>query len=384
MIATCPALRHTAALRLHMLRETVQGASQWTPELAAVVAAKNLRSVLAAGLDCLETPSHPGLKAHFKNFVAEVVMDAAPSWSRGTDEIRRCLHEHALLPTGLVSLDEMLGGGLAAGQVTELIGHAGAGKTQLCLLICAAQVAAADAGHALFLDTCGDYSASRVLAFTEALSRHGEPSLSREQCEARLGERVRYVPATELLQLLATLDQLDAELTCTVSEAGAAVSARAGCRGGSFGPCEWLRRLRLLVIDSAFSSFANAGGAVGSQTEVQLRRLLLRLRDLARRHNLAVLVTNTCSSGSGLGAPSAGACAERLKRPKPALGFAWHHTAETRLHVQAERAHDAGCTVHSLQLLKCPSVPFGKLPVAQTLHAGHAIHVQLGHDGQAA
>ena len=41
------------------------------------------------------------------------------------------------LPTKLAQLDNSLKGGIPAGTVTELVGHAGAGKTQMCLTLAA-------------------------------------------------------------------------------------------------------------------------------------------------------------------------------------------------------------------------------------------------------
>ena len=67
------------------------------------------------------------------------------------------------LPTGCDGVDELLGGGLRQGQVTELTGEAGAGKTQLCLSRAAS---AAALGHrVVYVDTGGCFSASRVKAF---------------------------------------------------------------------------------------------------------------------------------------------------------------------------------------------------------------------------
>ena len=42
------------------------------------------------------------------------------------------------IPTGLPALDAALGGGIRMGIVTEIVGPAGAGKTQLCLCLAAA------------------------------------------------------------------------------------------------------------------------------------------------------------------------------------------------------------------------------------------------------
>ncbi|MFZ0831386.1 MAG: DNA repair and recombination protein RadB [Thermoplasmata archaeon] len=57
------------------------------------------------------------------------------------------------LPTGLPSLDDLLGGGLDADSVTEVYGEGGTGKTILCLQV-AARVAL-DARWVVYIDTEG-------------------------------------------------------------------------------------------------------------------------------------------------------------------------------------------------------------------------------------
>ncbi len=49
------------------------------------------------------------------------------------DEREEC---GGFLQTGLVELDELLHGGLPHGGIIELVGPAGAGKTQFCLQSC--------------------------------------------------------------------------------------------------------------------------------------------------------------------------------------------------------------------------------------------------------
>lgn len=42
-----------------------------------------------------------------------------------------------VLPTGCKAIDNLLGGGIHYGMVTDIYGHSGAGKSQLCFTICA-------------------------------------------------------------------------------------------------------------------------------------------------------------------------------------------------------------------------------------------------------
>eukprot|EP00980_Cylindrotheca_fusiformis_P029766 scaffold23831_cov127-Cylindrotheca_fusiformis.AAC.5 len=78
-------------------------------------------------------------------------------------------HHHRLmryLPTGLESLDRALQGGIRVGTVTELVGKAGVGKTQLAFQLCI--WAAKYQQAALYLDT----ERKMVLSRLAEMSRH--------------------------------------------------------------------------------------------------------------------------------------------------------------------------------------------------------------------
>ncbi|KAF5397301.1 hypothetical protein PHET_09355 [Paragonimus heterotremus] len=72
--------------------------------------------------------------------------------------------QHTFL-TGMPDLDELLGGGLQSGELIELVGKPIAGKTQLCFLFCAAILEAHSESTVLFLDTSGNFSASRIFSY---------------------------------------------------------------------------------------------------------------------------------------------------------------------------------------------------------------------------
>ena len=84
----------------------------------------------------------------------------------GTARVATRVHAApTLLPTGLAALDAHLGGGLPMRALTELVGPAGAGKTQLCLAVAARALldGAADGLRVLYVDTEGSFSPSRLL-----------------------------------------------------------------------------------------------------------------------------------------------------------------------------------------------------------------------------
>jgi len=83
-----------------------------------------------------------------------IVLNFLPTGCEGIDDV---------LAGGTSETGESLGGGLRQGQVTEITGECGSGKTQLCL---SAAASAATLGHrVVFVDTNGVFSAERIKAF---------------------------------------------------------------------------------------------------------------------------------------------------------------------------------------------------------------------------
>jgi RecA/RadA recombinase len=56
-----------------------------------------------------------------------------------------------LISTGISKLDKILGGGIAAGTITDIFGSSGTGKTQIVMQIC---VNCIKDGKIIYQDTC--------------------------------------------------------------------------------------------------------------------------------------------------------------------------------------------------------------------------------------
>ena len=220
------------------------------------------------------------------------------------------LNQHVLLSTGVVALDALLRGGLQTGEVLELAGPPGSGKTTLCLTACAAQ--AGTAGSALYVDTTNGFRPRRL----HELLR--QQLWTKQQRDDLLEHRLRVSGVTGgLLPLVQQLEALDAAL-----------------HPSSPGHEGFHSALRLLVVDCVFAAAVSEGGGAVSKSAAgaQLARLQQVLRALATRHRLAVLVTNLSvlegrrDDESGTGGVGGGGATH-----KPALGMAWQHTAHVRL-----------------------------------------------------
>ena len=194
------------------------------------------------------------------------------------------------------SLDAALGGGVPVGHVTEITGESGAGKTQLLLtLLLAAQLPPARGGlgrPALYISTEAPLSTVRL---SQILRNH--PRLQRPQPreegngegegeEAKEEEQESNIGPPSLDNIISTvtpdLESQDHILSFQV-------------------PVEVARRnVGLVVLDSVAANYRaefERGGARGGASGLAARgndlvRLGRLLHELARQHDLAVVVSN--------------------------------------------------------------------------------------------
>ena len=73
------------------------------------------------------------------------------------------------------NFDRILGGGVQLGQLTEICGEAGVGKTQLCMQLCVSVQMSSHLdgmeGQAVYIDTEGSFMPKRVVEITNATCR---------------------------------------------------------------------------------------------------------------------------------------------------------------------------------------------------------------------
>uniref|UniRef100_A0A8C6DQ61 RecA family profile 1 domain-containing protein n=1 Tax=Moschus moschiferus TaxID=68415 RepID=A0A8C6DQ61_MOSMO len=102
----------------------------------------------------------------------------------GADLYEELKTSTAILSTGIGSLDKLLDAGLYTGEVTEIIGAPGSGKTQVCLCV-AANVAHGLQQNVLYIDSNGGLTASRILQLLQARTPDEEEQLSIQRVENR-------------------------------------------------------------------------------------------------------------------------------------------------------------------------------------------------------
>nr|XP_041575987.1 DNA repair protein RAD51 homolog 4 isoform X3 [Taeniopygia guttata] len=240
--------------------------------------------------------------------------------ANGADLYEELKSSTAILPTGSPSLDQLLDSGLYTGEVTELMGAPGTGKTQLCLGI-AASVSLGLKQHVLFLDSTGGFTASRLYQMLQAQTEDEE-----EQLEAL--QRVRVERVFNIYEVLRALQELRDRLSQQVVS--------------SMGP------LKVVVLDSVSAVIYPLLGGRQSEGLALMMQLSRELKTLAREFSLAVVVTNQVTRDSSTGPL------------KPALGRSWSFVPSTRVLLESKEATREKCsTQRAASLAKSPRQPTG-------------------------
>ncbi|NXI28510.1 RA51D protein, partial [Sterrhoptilus dennistouni] len=253
--------------------------------------------------------------------------------ANGADLYEELKSSTAILPTGSPSLDQLLDSGLYTGEVTELMGAPGSGKTQVCLGI-AASVSLGLKQHVLFLDSTGGFTASRLYQMLQARTEDEEEQaiLGRLrlcfvlQLEAL--RRIQVVRVFNIYEVLRALQELRDRLSQQV------VSS--------------MGRLKMVLLDSVSAVIYPLLGGRQSEGLALMMQLSRELKTLAREFSLAVVVTNQVTRDSSSGPL------------KPALGRSWSFVPSTRVLLESKEATwDKATTQRAATLAKSPRQPTG-------------------------
>ncbi|NXE40376.1 RA51D protein, partial [Ptilorrhoa leucosticta] len=252
--------------------------------------------------------------------------------ANGADLYEELKSSTAILPTGSPSLDQLLDSGLYTGEVTELMGAPGSGKTQVCLGI-AASVSLGLKQHVLFLDSTGGFTASRLYQMLQAQTEDEEeqassPGAGLFALSKTALQRVQVVRVFNIYELLRALQELRDRLSQQVVS--------------SMGP------LKMVVLDSVSAVIYPLLGGRQSEGLALMMQLSRELKTLAREFSLAVVVTNQVTRDSSTGPL------------KPALGRSWSFVPSTRVLLESKEATwEKATTQRVASLAKSPRQPTG-------------------------
>ncbi len=224
--------------------------------------------------------------------------------------------------TGSADLNEMIGGGVEAGAITEAYGKFASGKTQLGFQLCVnAQRPKSEGGmdgSVLFIDTEATFRPERIKEIAKAAGMDPEKVL----------DSIYYVRAQNTDQQILTIERADK----LIEEKG----------------------IKLIVVDSMMALFRAefvGRGALGER-QGKLNMHIHKLQSLAEKHNLAVYLTNQVMDNPGIlfGDPTT-----------PIGGNIMAHAATTRLYMRKSKEEK-----RIVRLIDSPSMPEGECVIKIT------------------
>ena len=222
------------------------------------------------------------------------------------------------ISTGIRGLDVFLGGkGLVRGEMMELCGPSGSGKSLLCHLLCAcvaSQKRNLRQEQVVYVDTRNTFS---VKTLTDAATWIWNTNLVGEEKDGDLYtfqrsvlSRVRHVAAYELTDTFASLRNIDRMYTLSSSSS-----------------------LGMIVVDSVTALLSSLIGGVKTGIGfAAMAEFGTSLKMLAQKHNASVIVTNgTVSANVGNESVSTLLSSTWHRRRKPALGRTWESVPSVRI-----------------------------------------------------
>ncbi|XP_019115774.2 DNA repair protein RAD51 homolog 4 isoform X1 [Larimichthys crocea] len=235
----------------------------------------------------------------------------------GADLYEELLSSTAIISTGNPSLDKVLDSGLYTGEITELSGGPGSGKSQVCFGV-AVHISYQLKQSVIFIDTTGGLTARRLLQMLQT-----ETSNTEEQMEAL--QRIHIFRLFDVYSLLDCLHSL---------RSGRLQQASVG--GGS---------VKAVIVDSVSAVIAPLLGGKQNEGMSLMIQVAGTLKTMAKDFNVAALVTNHVTrSGSG--------------EVQPGLGVSWSHIPRTRVLLeQVEKALVSQSTLRSATLIKSSRQP---------------------------
>ncbi|CAJ1901569.1 unnamed protein product [Cylindrotheca closterium] len=272
-------------------------------------------------------------------------------------------------------IDQLLGGGIALGQLTEIAGLPGTGKTQLAMQLAVLsrlpKLFGGVGGKTLYIDTEGSFAPERCAQMATALRQHIQgtnkykQSIQQQQQSLQQHDILTERDILESIQVFSVHDE--ASQTATLQNLPQYLEDTSNDTVP----------VKLIVIDSvAFhyramlpttnakskSSKSNSYQYYGQRTK-SLISLAGFLADLARQYHLAVVCVNQMTTKIGMqGGGNNTSNNNNNSVLVPALGESWAHAITTRLLLsqhQQNGGSDSNRQLRTCQLVKSPHRPSG-------------------------
>ncbi|GAA5982898.1 hypothetical protein JCM5350_001547 [Sporobolomyces pararoseus] len=276
------------------------------------VAAKDCQKLADAGYATVEAVAYTtrkslitvkGITDSKADKILSIVHKLIPMGFTTATEFHARRSELVAITTGCTALDNILGGGIETGSITELYGEFRTGKSQICHQLAVTCQLPTDMkggeGKCLFIDTEGTFRPERLLAIAERYGMNGEDVL----------DNVAYARA------------FNADHQANLLVTAAAMLSES--------------RFSLIIVDSVTSLYRTdfSGRGELSARQMHLAKFLRNLMRLADEFGVAVVVTNQVVASVDGNMPGGGGGGGA----KPIGGNIMAHASTTRLAMRKGR-----------------------------------------------
>jgi RecA/RadA recombinase len=270
-----------------------------------------------------------------------------PDASKARNNEGQLIRSHVRhIPSGMTRLDTCLRGGIPISSITEVVGRAGVGKTQLAMQFCI--MAAKHGRGSIFIDTEKKISLKRLEHIAIERHRSGgglqEDGIFAFKHPRTVLQNVTLHTPSNTNELLLVIQQLEEEIVIRNDEARSNTTHE-------------MLPVGLVVLDSiAAPTQRDFGPGEAFQRVKAVFEIAQTLKRLSQDHHVAVLVINQ------VGALSAFSNAESFdestnasgNRPvsvvgSAALGITWHHCVNARIRLEHTGHTDQNRVIHDMQ-----------------------------------
>jgi RAD51-like protein 1 len=238
-------------------------------------------------------------------------------------------------------LDQTLHGGLRIGTITELVGTAGTGKTQLALQTTittalsynisgsSSSSSSTSGGGTIWIDTEQKLSLARLQEMTIARCRSNHPNV------CTVLENITIHSPSNVNEFIHVLDSLEDEIIDRNTAAAVVSNHLPGKK----------LPVRLIVIDSIAAvmgrEWTKTTSAQQQQQAIAVMQIAQVLKRYANHYTIAILIINQVTSTTMVHSSTSSILAnnypqqqQQQQHHRAALGMAWHHCVTTRIELQ--------------------------------------------------
>ncbi|CAG8433272.1 4153_t:CDS:10 [Diversispora eburnea] len=212
-----------------------------------------------------------------------------------------------LISIGCSGIDDLLSGGLHPGEITEISGESTAGKTRLCYAATLMTTCSVSNNTVFYIDTLNSFSPEAMFDLFQESDRFID---ARDRGMENVFQRIRLPKnGSDIFDVFSVIEGLRQELQRKSEDA-------------------FYFNLKLIVLDSIAPLFLPIlGGYADEKANSLMTNLIRMLRNLAREHQIVILITNSVETVR----PTNPMSAFSSTITKPALKMTWTYMPDTTL-----------------------------------------------------